>query len=108
MAVSTLFVTTASTETLNGTILDLTYKLVLGGETEVTTQIVPFSNKKTSLHTFITRTKWKPPHARMSGPPPRAPPGPRLRRWRRRARGWAAPETKTIENRGSRIPYLNT
>ena len=43
MAVSTLIVTTTSTETLNGTILGVTF--LLGGETKVTSQIVPFSNK---------------------------------------------------------------
>lgn len=51
MAVSVLFVTAASTETLNGTILGviivspLTVRPCEGGETTNTPNIVPFSNK---------------------------------------------------------------
>ena len=53
IAVSTLFVTTFSTETLNGTIWGVTLFPLLPVP-KVTPQIVPFSKKKL---TFITRKK---------------------------------------------------
>ena len=55
MAVSTLFVTTASTETLKLSV-QLSVQKCLGGRNESYTQIEPFS-KNNSLHNFATLKK---------------------------------------------------